>query len=169
MHFRIFRIRFSFSQTEEGNSRYLPETRDFLSACTGLAPKKAQDKSCIGDILCNFWFFLRSTAFCEIRQAKDCDNHLQTGKYQDLPARKVLQDCGLNESTIGNCLKSSSATSSFHLPNRRERNVLGLKSISKKSLAASKSIITLSRERLAQRFSGSSFINRSASQFSPAI
>ena len=52
------------------------------------------------DLLCNFWFFLHSSAFCEIRQARDYENHLQTGNYQDLPARKVLRDCGLRKFAI---------------------------------------------------------------------
>ena len=55
-----------------------------------------------------------------------------------------------------------------HFPNKRERNDFRLKSIPKNSLASSSSMMTLSRERLAQRFSGSSFMSLSASQFTPA-
>ena len=57
MHFRIFRIRFLFSQTKEDNSRYLPETRDFERLHGAWPLRKHKIKVAKLDLLCNYFLF----------------------------------------------------------------------------------------------------------------
>ena len=101
--------------------------------------------------------------------------HLSAPRQRPFPMPKAAKSRGTGvrarRSVQGeaNAGGIGAAGASVQRPSKRRHGECGLKSRPKKSRAASKSMMTLSRERRAQRVSGNSFISLSASQFSPAL